>query len=121
MELQFAAASRPELANEFIQRRRKLVSRIDQQIGHVRQMIDGKEVRAAWVWLDEAGSYSLPIKYGRHPIELKKGMYSIVCKDLDEVEHALCTVRALVLDGQFDAQLKKVSSEIRERLNKAGK
>jgi hypothetical protein len=121
MELQFAAAARPELANEFIQRRRKLVSRIDQQIGYLRQMIDGKEVRAAWVWLDEAGSYSLPIKYGRHPIELKKGMYSIVCKDLDEVEHALCTVRALVLDGQFDAQLKRVSSEIRERLNKAVK
>ena len=121
MELQFAAASRPELANEFVQRRQKLVSRIDQQIGYVRQIIDGKQIRAAWAWMDDAGSYLLPIKYGRHALELKKGMYSIVCKDMDEVEHALCTVRALVLDGQFDAQLKKVSSEIRERLNKAAK
>ena len=121
MELQFAAASRPELANEFVQRRQKLVSRIDQQVGYVRQIIEGKQIRAAWAWMDDAGSYLLPIKYGRHALELKKGMYSIVCKDLDEVEHALCTVRALVLDGQFDAQLTKVSSEIRQRLNKAGK
>jgi hypothetical protein len=121
MELQFAAASRRELANEFVQRRQKLVSRIDQQIAYVRQIIDGKQIRAAWAWMDDAGSYLLPIKYGRHALELKKGMYSIVCKDLDEVEHALCTVRALVLDGQFDAQLKKVSSEIRQRLNKADK
>lgn len=119
MELQFAAASRPELASEFVQRRRKLLSRIDQQIGYVREIIDGKQVRAAWAWMDEAGSYLLPIKYGRHALELKKGMYSIVCKDLDEVEHALCTVRALVLDGQFDAQLTKIAGEIRTRFQRS--
>jgi hypothetical protein len=119
MELQFAAASRPELANEFVQRRQKLISRIDQQIGYVRQIIDGKQTRAAWAWMDEAGSYLLPIKYGQHALELKKGMYSIVCKDLDEVEHALCTVRAMVLDGQFDAQLTKLATDIRNRFQRS--
>ncbi len=118
MDLEFTAAARPEPVSEFVQRRQKLVSRIDQQIGYVRQIIEGKQVRAAWVWLDEASIYLLPIKYGRHVLELKKGMYSVACKDLDEVEHALCTIRAMVLDGQFDAHLKKVSSEIRNRLTK---
>lgn len=121
MNLEFTAAARPEPANEFVLRRQKLVGRIDQQIGYVRQIIEGKQVRAAWAWLNEAGNYLLPIKYGRHALELKKGMFSIVCKNLDEVEHALCTIRAMVLDGQFDEHLKKVSSEIRNRLTKPTK
>lgn len=90
MELKFAATARPDKVNANVQRRQKLVRRIDQQIGFVRQMIDGKQPRAAWVWMDEAGTYFLPIKYGRQQIELKKGMFSVECPDLDHVEHALC-------------------------------
>ena len=37
-------------------------------------MIAGESVRSAWPWIDEAGAYFLPIKYGRHSIELKKGI-----------------------------------------------
>jgi len=32
--------------------------------------------------MDDTGSYFLPIKYGRQPIELKKGMFTILCKDV---------------------------------------
>lgn len=74
MELKFAAAAKPEKISAEVQRQQKLVHRIDQQIGYVRQMIDGQNPRAAWVWIDEAGTYFLPIKYGRQRLELKKGM-----------------------------------------------
>ncbi len=113
MELKFAATARPEAVRPEVQRRQKLTHRIDQQIGYVRQMIEGKHSRASWVWMDEAGMYFLPIKYGRHLIELKKGMFSVECPDLDHVEHALCTIRAMVLNGDFDIQLTKASTEIR--------
>lgn len=86
MELKFVATTRPEKLSPTVQRRQKLVRRIDQQIGYVRQMIEGQQPRAAWVWMDEAGTYFLPIKYGRQPMELKKGMFAVQCKDLDEVE-----------------------------------
>ena len=115
MELKFAATARPDKASADVQRRQKLVRRIDQQIGYVRQIIDGKQPRAAWVWMDEAGSYFLPIKYGRQPLELKKGMFSIQCADLDHVEAALCTVRAMILEGELDDQLVKASTDIRAR------
>ena len=118
MELKFAATARPEKASADTQRRQKLVVRIDQQVGYVRQIIDGKQPRAAWVWMDEAGAYFLPIKYGRQPIELKKGMFSIQCPDLDHVEAALCTIRAMVLQGDLDAQLAKASTDIRSRFGK---
>lgn len=121
MELKFAATARPDKASADVQRRQKLVRRIDQQIGYVRQMVEGKQPRAAWVWMDEAGTYFLPIKYGRHPLELKKGMFSVECPDLDHVEHALCTIRAMVLNGDFDAQLTKASTDIRERFQATDK
>lgn len=119
MELKFVAAARPEKADATVQRRQKLVRRIDQQIGFVRQMIDGQQPRAAWVWMDSNGSYCLPIFYGRHQIELQNGKFAIQCPDLDHTEAALCTVRAMVLKGDFDPQLAKVSADIRGRFAKA--
>ena len=113
MELKFAATARPDKASADVQRRQKLVRRIDQQIGYVHQIIDGKQPRAAWAWMDGSGTYFLPIKYGRQKLELKKGMFSIQCKDLDHVEAALFTLRAMVLQGDFDAQLQKVSLDIK--------
>ena len=115
MELKFAPETRPEKANINVTRRQKLISRINQQVEYVRQMVDGKQPGASWVWMDEAGTYFLPIKYGRQTLELKKGMFSIKCSDLDQVEHALCTIRALVISGEFDTQLEKASAAIKSR------
>lgn len=114
MELKFAAAARPNKLTPEIGRRQKLVTRIDQQIGFVRQISDGLAVPAAWVWMDKAGQYFLPIKYGRKPLELKRGMYSIQCSNLDEVEHALCAVRAMILAGELDEQIGKAAETIRK-------
>jgi endonuclease/exonuclease/phosphatase (EEP) superfamily protein YafD len=118
VELKFVSITRPDKPNAAVLRRQKLVRRIDQQIGHVRQMIGGQNPRAAWAWMDEAGTFFLPIKYGRHSLELKKGMFAIECPDLDHTEAALCTVRAMVLQGEFDSQLAKISADIRRRFNK---
>ena len=115
MELKFVASIRPAAVSAAVQRRQRLIRKIDQQVMYVREMIQGGTPRAAWAWMDEAGSYFVPIKYGRQQIELKKGMFSIQCKDLDECEHALCTIRAMVLVGDYDAQLAKVSIAIRKR------
>ena len=65
--------------------------------------------------MDDAGRYSIPIKYGRQQLELKKGMFSIECSDLNECQKALGIVRAMVLNGDFDDQLAKVSAEIRKK------
>ena len=118
MELKFAATARPNKASADVQRRQKLVRRIDQQIGYVRQIIDGKQPRAAWAWMDEAGTYFLPIKYGRQPLELKKGMFSVQCQNVDEVEHVLCTFRGMVLNGDMDTHLTMKSAEIRNNFGR---
>jgi hypothetical protein len=115
MDLKFAAIAKPKPLTPESQRRQKLVRRIDKQITLVREMIEGKQPQHSWVWTDEAGTHFVPIRYGRHPIELKKGMFSIQCKDLDEIEHAFCIVRAKVMNGEFDDQLTQLSLDIRTR------
>lgn len=118
MKLKFSDKARPLKVIPEVQRREKLVSRIDQQIGFVRQMIEGSRPRASWVWMDESGTYFLPIKYGKHTLELQKGMSSIECQNLDEVEHALCQVRMLTLEGKLDNQLSDATIEIRSRFQR---
>jgi hypothetical protein len=68
--------------------------------------------------MDETGTYFVPIKYGRHPLELKKGMFSVQCQDLDEVEHVLCTFRGMALKGDLDEHLSQVSQNIRKTFGK---
>lgn len=115
MNLKFVATTKPVNVSPAIQRRQRLVRRLDQQSGFIRQMADGRSPRAAWVWLDDAGNYFLPIRYGRQQLELKKGMFAIQCQTLDECGEALTTVRRMVLAGEFDEHLSKASGDIRKR------
>jgi hypothetical protein len=115
MELKFVSNQKPGKVDVTILRRQKLVRRIDQQIGLVRSVIEGHVSRSLWFWMDETGNYFVSIKYGRHTLELKKGMFSVQCQNLDEVEHVLCTFRGMVLNGELDDHLVRVSGEIRKR------
>jgi hypothetical protein len=115
MELKFVATKKPNTVDVVTQRRQRLIRRIDQQISLIKSASESGIPRSSWVWMDEAGAYLVPIKYGRQPIELKKGMFSIVCDDLEHVELVLCTVRAMSLRGELDDQLAKASSTIRAK------
>lgn len=66
------------------------------------------------------GIYFLPVKYGRNPIELKKGMFAIQCDNIDLVADALGAIRAKVLQGDMDEQLSKASNEIRAKFEAKG-
>ena len=119
MELKFVTAKKPENVNTAVQRRQRLVRRLDQQISLIKSATDGMLPRASWVWMDEKGSYFLPVKYGRNPIELKKGMYAVQCDTIEGAGQALAAVRGMVLNGDLDDQLAKASKDIRARF-KAG-
>ncbi len=117
MELKFVAAKKPTNDDPIKQRRERLVRRLDQQISLIKSAVDGMPPRTSWVWMDDTGAYFVMIKYGRQQIELKKGMFSIECKDINDTSNALETVRKMVLNGGFDVQLAQASREIRARFN----
>jgi hypothetical protein len=115
MELKFVAAQKPGVVNVTVQRRQRLVRRIDQQISLIQNAKDGSLPRTSWIWMDDQGTYFLPIKYGRYPIELKKGMFAIQCDSLNEATQTVAVVRGMVLNGDLDEQLAKASNEIRQK------
>ena len=117
MELKFVAATKPGPVSVTVKRRQRLVQRISQQIGYCDVMKSGQLPRAAWAWMDDGGNYFLPIKYGRQSVELKKGMFSVLCSDLSEVEGALKIIREMVLKGELDDQLTKASADIRKKFS----
>lgn len=84
MELKFVAAKKPEAVNVTVQRRQRLVRRLDQQISLIQNAKDGFLPRTSWVWIDGDGAYFLAIKYGRNPIELKKGIFRDFLEEVDE-------------------------------------
>lgn len=118
MELKFVAAKKPEAGDPIVQRRHRLVRRLDQQISLMKSAADGMLPRTSWAWMDEKGIYFLPIKYGRNSIELQKGMFAIQCDHIEDVGQGLAAIRAMVLQGDFDAQLQKASTEIRSKFSK---
>ncbi len=115
MELKFVAAKKPDAVNTTVLRRQRLVRRLDQQISLIKSAADGMLPRASWVWMDENGSYFLPVKYGRNPIELKKGMYAVQCDTIEGAGQALAAVREMVRNGDLDDQLAKASKDIRAK------
>mgnify|MGYP000061727463 CR=1 FL=1 len=60
------------------------------------------------------------LEYIHQPIELKKGMFAIECKDVIDVSNALETVRQMVLNGTLDIQLVQASGEIRMKFGVRG-
>lgn len=118
MELKFVATKKPTAVDAVTQRRQRLIRRIDQQISLIKSVTDLAIPRASWVWMDEAGVYLVPIKYGRQPIELQKGMFSIQCETVEQVSTSFELVRAMVINGNFDQQLAEASQHIRAKFKK---
>jgi len=118
MELNFVATKKPVVVDVVTQRRQRLIRRIDQQISLIKSAAEGMLPRSCWAWMDEKGTYFIPIKYGRNSIELQKGMFAIQCDCIEDVGQGLAAIRALVLQGDFDPQLQKASTEIRSKFSK---
>lgn len=118
MELKFVTATKPVAVDAAMQRRQRLIRRIDQQIDLINSAKDGMLPRSFWVWMDNKGTYFLPVKYGRQAIELKKGMFAIECDNVDMTIQALAHVRAMTLNGELDVQLAAASSAIRSKFTR---
>ena len=108
--------------NPIVERRESVIKGIDKQIMICDSLLQGNEVvrdhqtgrkLPQWFWLDDSGSYYLSINYGKSPIELAKGKFSIVCESVESVKHSLETVKSSILKGDFDKVLEKRSKQIR--------
>jgi len=131
--LTFAALPRLSAADPVIQRRNKLIVRLQQQIAlvqdpqftltrqkwitdenGVKQLRELRKKVRAWWRTDPTGAVVLTVRYGAKPIEFEKGKAAIAVGKKEKLISTLETVIAAVEAGELDgilAQMSKSSSQ----------
>ncbi len=104
---------KPNKVNPIVMRRNKLIKGINKQLKNIDDLKQGMIVRNTWWFNDENNNFYLTIRYGKSDLELDKGKFSIMCKDIDEVSDSLEKIKELVVSGSFDTTLNDVSKSIR--------
>jgi hypothetical protein len=133
--LKLVAAKPQRENNPVIQRRQKLLAKLDEQIalaaakaagtvytamrskrvkddtGNVTVVQQPKRVKA-WFWTVEGGKVCVAVKYGNKVVELAKGRTAVETTAA-ELTATLAVLRKAVESGEIDAQIEAVSAGVR--------
>ncbi len=139
--LKLTAAKRSTGISPQVQRRLKLVKKIDDQIALAKALATGgtyttsrfrtvkddeggsrsveiqKKVRPWW-FPTETGKIALSIRYGARVVEINKGKTAIEVASGDDLINALSVVRKAVDAGELDTQIETASIKLREGFGK---
>jgi hypothetical protein len=139
--LKLTTAKRSTGISPQVQRRLKLVKKIDDQIALAKALSTGgtyttsrfrtikddeggsrsieiqKKVRPWW-FPTETGKIALSIRYGARVVEISKGKSAIEVASGDDLINALSVVRKAVDAGELDAQIESASIKLREGFGK---
>lgn len=139
--LKLTAAKRSTGISPQVQRRLKLIKKIDDQIALAKALATGstyttsrfrtvkddeggsrsveilKKVRPWW-FPTETGKIALSIRYGARVVEIGKGKTAIEVASSDELINALSVVRKAVDAGELDTQIELASIKLREGFGK---
>ena len=133
--LKLVAAKQQRENNPVIQRRQKLLLKLDEQIalaaakaaGTVYTAMRSKRVKdeagnvsvvqqpkrlKAWFWAVDGGKVCVAVKYGNKVVELAKGRTAVETTAA-ELTATLAVLRKAVESGEIDAQIEAVSAGVR--------
>ena len=133
--LKLVAAKPQRENNPVIQRRQKLLAKLDEQIalaaakaaGTVYTAMRSKRVKDAngnvsvtqqpkrlkgWFWTVDGGKVCVAVKYGNKVVELAKGRTAVETTAA-ELTATLAVLRKAVESGEIDAQIEAVSAGVR--------
>ena len=135
--LKLTTAKRSTGISPKVNRRMKLLKKIDDQIGLAKALATGdtytnsrfrtvkddeggsrsveiqKKVRPWW-FPTETGKVALNIRYGARVVEISKGKSAIEVASGDDLINALVLVKKAVEAGELDAQIESASIKLRE-------
>ena len=131
--LKLVTATRATHISPVMQRRQKLIAKIDEQIEMAQAAANGtafkptkfknvvnaetgeteyqqvaKKVRA-WYWKNDAGKWNLVVRYGARIIELAKGKNSIELENEAAILPTLDLIRKAAEAGELDEAITKIS------------
>ena len=138
--LKLVAATRENKVSPEMQRRQKLIKKLDEQILLATAALNGetyqstkfknvvnaegvkeykqvpKRVRAWW-WKNDAGKYNLVVRYGARIVELSKGKNSIELENEAAILPTLDLVKKIIEAGELDAAITAVSKAVELKLD----
>ncbi len=139
--LKLVAATRENKTSPVLQRRQKLIKKIDEQMELAKAQANGsiysptkfknivnaetgineykqvpKRIRAWW-WKNEAGKLNLVVRYGARIIELGKGKNSIELENEAAILPTLEVIKKAVEAGELDDAITAVSKAVLLNLN----
>jgi hypothetical protein len=139
--LKLVSATRSTHISPAIQRRQKLIAKIDEQICLATAAMDGTEFKPtkfknivnaetgeteykqvakkvrAWYWKNDAGKWNLVVRYGARIIELAKGKNSIELENEAAILPTLDLIRKAAEAGELDEAIKAVSKIVELKLD----
>ena len=139
--LKLVTATRATHVSPVIQRRQKLIAKIDEQICLATAAMDGTEFKSTkfknvvnaetgeteykqvakklrtWWWRNEAGKVNLVVRYGARIIELAKGKNSIELENEAAILPTLDLIRKAAEAGELDEAITKVSKAVELKLD----
>ena len=133
--LKLVAAKPQRENNPVIQRRQKLLVKLDEQIALAAAKTAGTDYTAmrskrvkdangnvsvvqqpkrlkAWFWAVDGGKVCVAVKYGNKVVELAKGRTAVETTAA-ELSATLAVLRKAVESGEIDAQIEAVSANVR--------
>ena len=133
--LKLIAAKQKQEINPPLQRRLKLLAKLDEQIALAKATAEGmvytpmrsKRIKdaagnvsvvqipkrlKAWFWPTDAGKMCVTVRYGNRVVELSKGRTAVETTAA-ELTATLAVLRKAVESGEIDAQLETVSTGVR--------
>ena len=138
--LKLVTASRENKVSPVLQRRQKLIKKLDEQILLATAALNGetyqstkfknvvnaegvkeykqvpKRVRAWW-WKNDAGKINLVVRYGARIVELSKGKNSIELENEAAILPTLDLVKKIIEAGELDEAITKVSKAVELKLD----
>ena len=138
--LKLVSATRATHISPVMQRRQKLITKIDEQIEMAQAAANGtaftatkfknivnaegvteykqvaKKVRA-WYWKNDAGKWNLVVRYGARVIELSKGKNSIELLSEADVIPTLELLKTIISNGELDDAITAVSKAVELKLD----
>ena len=138
--LKLVSATRATHISPVMQRRQKLITKIDEQIEMAQAAANGTEFKPtkfknivnaegvteykqvakkvrAWYWKNDAGKWNLVVRYGARVIELSKGKNSIELLSEADVIPTLELLKTIISNGELDDAITAVSKAVELKLD----
>ena len=142
-QLKLTTAKKPSHISPALQRRHKLLRRIDEQIALATAQLNGTAYTAtrlrsytdadtglrktaevaktvkAWSFIADNGKLCVQIKYGARVLELARGKTAVEVSSAKDLVPTLELVKAAVSNGELDAQIEAASVALRKGFTNA--